>query len=78
VAPDEVAADRGETRERPDARAVDRLRPPGEEVGQELGPGVLAGAEKDAVGVRGRLLRERGHVEATESDVGAFPPVMVG
>jgi hypothetical protein len=78
LAAHEVAARGGEALERAYGGAVDGLRATGAEVGQEARPRLLPGAQEDRVGVGGRLLGPRGHVEPAEGHMGAAATVLVG
>ena len=75
---DQVAADRRDVLERPQARLIAALRRAGGEVAQELREGVLAGSEEDRVGVRRGFLGQRGDVQAAERDVRALAAVVIG
>ena len=75
---DQIAPDRRKAGQRPERRSIHALRAAAPEIGEELRPGVLAGAEEDRVGVRGRLVRQRRHVQSAKRDVRAPPPVVIG
>jgi hypothetical protein len=57
---------------------VNPSRLPLPEVSEKLRPRILAGTEKDRVGVRQRFLRQRRHVKAAERDRHAFAAVVSG
>jgi hypothetical protein len=50
----------------------------GAEVSEELGEGLLAGAEEDGIGVGGGFVGEGCDVEATKADEGSAGAVVVG
>lgn len=75
---DEVAAHAREPVQRPHRRRVASRRRARSQVGEEPWPGVLAGTEEHRVGVAGRLLRQRGGVQAPHGHVRAAAAVVVG
>ncbi|HXJ44966.1 MAG TPA: hypothetical protein VNH18_37100, partial [Bryobacteraceae bacterium] len=75
---DEVAADRGQADEGADGGMVARGGRAGTVIAKEAGPGVLAWAGEDDVGMGGGFFGERGDVEAAKRDEGAAAAVMVG
>jgi hypothetical protein len=76
--PDQVAPDAREAFERSDSRAVQGRGAAGAEVGEERGPGVLAGAQENGIGVRRGLVGERCDMEAAQCDIDAALPIVVG
>ena len=76
---DEIAADRRHAIERSTGRRhVARRRLAGAEVVEKLRKCLLAGAEKDGVGVRRRFFGQRRDVQPAEHDERAASPVVVG
>ena len=53
------------------------MRPPGTVVLEESRPGVFAWTQKDAIGMRGCLVRQRRHMQTAEADVGAATTIVV-
>ena len=75
---DQIAADRRHPEQGPLLRGVARRWPTGPQVGEELGPGVLSGSEKDRVRVHLRFLWQGGDVKTAEHDTDASCAVSIG
>src|SRR5262249_3328745 len=74
---DELAPDRRDACERSNLRSIDATRAAAPEIGGELRPRNLAGAQKDRVGVRRGLFRERRDMQSAERYVSAALPVVI-
>ena len=78
AASDQIAAHGREPFEGAHGGIVARRGHAGGVVGEEAGPGVLAGAGEDGIGMRGGLVREGGDVQTAEADENAAGAIRVG
>ena len=74
---DQIAPDRRKTVERSHLRSIHALGSAAPEIGEELRPRVLAGADEDRVGVASRLLRQRGDMQSAQRHVGTAAAVVI-